>query len=275
MLRLAAAICVLISGVAHGAPLRIAVATNFAIPLEKLIAAYEHTQRIDVIAGSTGALYAQIRAGAPFHLFLAADSERPRALIESGHAVPGSQVTYAVGRLALWSTRIDGISLAKLKSAEVRRIALANPDLAPYGLAAQQILEHIDPQGGLTRKLVFGQNVAQVHALTATGAVDAGFAALASVIGEPGVVVLPDNWHSPIRQDAVVTKFGTGQAASDFLAYLISERAQQIITRAGYAAAGPAARGAVPPHNQSIPGTASGTSPPDTQAPYPAAPPEA
>lgn len=270
MLRLAASLCLLISSVAQGEPLRIAVAANFATPLEALIAAYDHKQRIDVIAGSTGALYAQIRAGAPFHLFLAADSERPRALIESGHAVPGSQVTYAVGRLALWSTRIDGMSLAKLKSDEVRRIALANPDLAPYGLAAKQIIEHIDPEGALSGKLVFGQNVAQVHALTATGAVDAGFVALASVIGAPGTVELPESWHSPIRQDAVVTRFGAGQAASDFLAYLTSEQAQEIIIRAGYSATG-----AAPPHTPSGPGTAADTSPPDTPARYPATLPKA
>ncbi len=228
-----------------------------------------------MIAGSTGALYAQIRAGAPFHLFLAADSERPRALVQSGHALPGSQVTYAVGRLALWSTRIDGIDLEALKRAEVRRIALANPELAPYGLAARQVLEHIDPAGALTRKLVYGQNVGQVHAMTATGAVEAGFVALASVVGVPGTLVLPESWHSPIRQDAVVTRFGAGQAAADFLAYLTGEAAQRVIAQAGYAATDATARDAVLPRNHAGPDTDAGTSPPDTPARYPASPPGA
>lgn len=128
-------------------PLNIAVAANFTAPVKAIIAAYEKDtgRTVQPSFGSTGVLYTQIRNGAPFGLFLAADSRRPRLLAEQGLAVPDSRRTYAIGRLVLWSPDAGLVKdgAAALRDGKFSRLAIAEPKAAPYGAAAKQVLEHL------------------------------------------------------------------------------------------------------------------------------------
>ncbi len=222
---------------------RVAVAANFLGGLRDLAPAFTAASghRLKISAGSTGKLYAQIRNGAPFDVFLAADAERPLRLEREGLAVAGSRFTYAVGRLVLWSPRPgrfdDG--LAWLRAGEFRRIALANPATAPYGRAARQFLEGHRLWRALSARLVRGESVAQAFQFVATGAVDAGFVALAQL--RSGVVKdgsrwpVPARFHDPIEQQAVLLARGTANpAARAFLDFLRAPATRERIAAAGY-----------------------------------------
>ena len=223
--------------------LTVAVASNFSRTAQALASRYEETsgQPVRITTGSTGKLYAQIRNGAPYDALLAADQARPRRLEEAGLAVGGSRFTYAEGRLAVW-TRDRNLSLAELASAltgtGVRSIAIANPELAPYGRASRQALQSLGIWEELRDRIVMGENVGQTYALVATGNATVGFVALSSVLDARHVGshagVRPE-LHAPIRQDAVLLRRGAGNdAATAFLAYLKTGRAREIIRRQGY-----------------------------------------
>ena len=224
----------------------IAVAANFTHAAERLIDAFESRSdhEIILITGSTGKLYAQITKGAPFDLFLSADSRHPALLEEEGLVVPGSRFTYAVGRLVVLSksgldARATGPDL--LTDAEVARIAIANPDLAPYGEAAMETMAAagiIDQAGP---KLIIAETVGQVYAFVQTSNVELGFVALSQVINsvqptEPGRVwLVPEDLHSPIRQDAVLTgRAGGNPAAAAFHEFLQGDAAKEIVAGFGY-----------------------------------------
>jgi len=186
----------------------VAVAANFATTLARLVAPFEargdHTIR--VASGSTGKLYAQIVHGAPFDLFLAADTERPDRLIADGLASPDDRITYAVGRLVLWSGP-DDPSEALLEGGKIPRLAIANPGLAPYGVAAMEVLEHYGLTGARAPALVMGENIAQTVAMLATGNADHGLVALSmasAAEGKARLWTIPATAHAPIHQDAVL-----------------------------------------------------------------------
>lgn len=225
----------------------VAVAANFADPAERLAESFEGEtgHRIRLATGSTGRLYAQIVQGAPFDVFLAADRARPARLVEEGLAVPETLRTYAVGRLALWS-REDGPAspLERLRAGDYRRLALASPDLAPYGAAAMQSLERLGVLETARERLVFGENVSQAYAFVATGNADLGLVALAQVRRPEASEVegefetVPMDWHAPIRQDAVLLRHGAENAAAlAWLDYLAGPEAQAILAAYGYEAA--------------------------------------
>ncbi|MCV2880635.1 molybdate ABC transporter substrate-binding protein [Actibacterium sp. XHP0104] len=222
------------SATAQGRPeVLVAVAANFAGTLERLEPAFEaaHPYDLRIAVGSTGQAYAQIRAGAPYDAWLAADQDRPARLEAEGGIVEGSRFTYATGRLVAWSARDDlPADLAHaLADPSVRFIAIANPDLAPYGAAAQAVLAAlgVDPGG----RLVQGQNVGQAHAMVATGSADIGFVAAASVQGGQ-VWAIDPALYPPIRQDAVRLRDTPGAAA--FIAFLRSDAARVVIAADGY-----------------------------------------
>jgi molybdate transport system substrate-binding protein len=241
------AICALAALVLAPSPTRaedalVAVAANFADVARFLAAEYgaKTGHRVTITTGSTGKLYAQIVAGAPYDALLAADQASPERLEAEGRAVPGSRFTYASGRLALWSADprlIDEDGAATLRAAAFRHIAIANPDLAPYGLAARQVLERLGLWDALADKLAMGQNIGQTHALIATGAAELGFVAYSQVhTGVAGSVWLtPDDLHDPIRQDAVLLWHGAeNPAAVGFLDYLNNGPARDYIRSLGY-----------------------------------------
>ncbi|MGH8194802.1 MAG: molybdate ABC transporter substrate-binding protein [Woeseiaceae bacterium] len=230
---------------ASAAEALVAVASNFTEALEQLEAGFEEASghRLTVTAASTGMLYAQIRSGAPFDVFLAADQERPRLLQEEGDAVPGSRFTYAIGRLTLWSTHpgfIGADGAETLRAARFRTLAIANPDLAPYGMAARETLEALGLQETLNDRIVMGENIGQTHAMVATGNAELGFVALSSVVSprnesEGSRWDVPQELYTPIRQDAVLlTRAADNPAARDFLAYLEGADARAVIRDFGY-----------------------------------------
>lgn len=217
----------------------VAVASNFITTLEKLGERFEeesgHTIRI--VSGSTGKLYTQIMHGAPFDLFLAADAERPALLTSEGQA--SAPITYATGRLVLWS-RKGSDPAEDLGSAAIERLAIANPDLAPYGRAAMEALTELGRTGANAPALVMGENVAQAIAMLATGNVDHGVIPLsirtnAAMMKAGTIQRIPAPLHQPIRQDAVLLNQGQkNPAAVAFFAFLTSEAAQDIIIADGY-----------------------------------------
>ncbi|WDI31740.1 molybdate ABC transporter substrate-binding protein [Hyphococcus flavus] len=221
----------------------VAVAANFQTAASQLEADFEanseHT--ITITAGSTGKLYAQIVNGAPFDVFLAADQQRPRLLEEKGASVIGSRFTYAVGRLVLWSANpsLAVENSIYLRNGAFRRLAMANPDLAPYGAAAQEILQSLDLWEALQSKIVMGENVTQSFTYVATGNAELGFVALSSVFefdgGAKSYWEPPVNSYRPIRQDAVLLKRAKSNAAAlAFFQYLKSEPARELISSSGY-----------------------------------------
>ena len=222
----------------------VAVAANFAAPLAALAHGFAAASghRLKASAGATGKFYSQIVAGAPFEVLLAADDETPQKLIRDGLAVAGSAFSYAIGQLVLWSAQpgyVDDQG-AVLASGRFARLAIANPKLAPYGRAAQQVLAARGLADALAPRLVTAESIAQAHQFIATGNAELGFVAL-SQVAAPGKAVTGSIWRVPatlygeIRQDAVLLKAGENRpAAAALLAYLKTAPARAVIRSSGY-----------------------------------------
>ena len=237
---LAAPLC---TGAAAG-EVQVAVAANFAGPIarigEAFTAATGHTLKVST--GATGKFYTQIVSGAPFEVLVAADDETPKKLIAEGHAVAGSNFTYALGKLVLWSVQpgfVDDQG-AVLGSDKVKHLAIANPKVAPYGAAGLEVLKARGLTELVTPKLVTGESIAQAYQFVATGNAEIGFVALSQVAvpGKPvtgSYWVVPANLYGEIRQDAVLLKTGADNpAARALLDYLKSEPAKKVIREFGY-----------------------------------------
>lgn len=227
-------------GSAVAAEALVAVAANFRSTAEVLQADFEAAgeHELVIISGSTGKLYTQITNGAPFDLFLAADAERPRLLAAAGISNQPPR-TYASGRLGIW---ISGERLATENPAAqltgLRRIALANPSLAPYGAAALSVIDHLGIRSKLEGRLAYGENVAQAYAMVAAGAAEGGLIAW-SLLQDGGKAAaswpVPESWHPPLNQDAVLLEHGADNpAAQAFYSYLFSPAARAIIGARGY-----------------------------------------
>lgn len=219
---------------------RVAVATNFSAPMREIATAFEqsgsHQTRLSF--GSSGKLYAQIANGAPFELFLSADSAKPRALIEQGLAEADSSFTYAVGTLALWAPGTED-PWALLHSGIYRRLAIANARVAPYGAAAREVLAAEGLLLATQSKLVTGENINQAYQFVATGNAQLGFVALSQLLagGEmpADAEIIPASLHAPITQDAVLLPGGADNAAAvALLAFLQGPTAREIMRRYGY-----------------------------------------
>jgi molybdate transport system substrate-binding protein len=199
-----------------------------------------HTAKLT--SGATGKFYAQIVAGAPFEVLIAADDETPKRLVAEGLAVPGTSFTYALGRLVLWSAQPGFVDSrgAVLESGRFMHLAVANPKVAPYGRAALQVLAARGLGQALRPRLVTGESIAHAYQFVVTGNAELGFVAL-SQVAVPGRPAAGSYWQVPaslygeIRQDAVL--LGRGQdnpAAAALLAYLKSEAARRVIREHGY-----------------------------------------
>jgi len=221
----------------------LAVATNFLGTVQVLQQSFEVQtgHRLVTASGSTGQLYAQILNGAPYDILLAADQERPALLAAAGIGEPDSIVTYAVGRLVLWSRQPELIvdaDTGTLETLPFRWFAIANPDVAPYGLAAKQYLEASGSWSALQPRLVTGPNIAQAFAMVATGNADLGLVALSQVLAYedagPYIEIDPD-LYAPVRQDAILlTRSEHASAAREFLQYLQSPSARALVEQSGY-----------------------------------------
>ena len=219
----------------------VAVATNFVGAMNALVERFEATSGHDVLvsSGSTGGYYAQIKNGAPFEAFFAADTERPRLLEAEGLAVPGSRFLYAVGRVALWSTRANYVDAdgRVLETGDFRHLAIANPELAPYGAAARDVLTARGLWDRLQPRLAMGQDIGQAYSFVQTGNADLGFVAWAQLT-QPGREIggsywlVPESLHRPIEQEAVLLR--DVPAARALLEFMKSGEAREIIRGYGY-----------------------------------------
>ena len=224
-----------------GDELTVAVASNFSRAAAELSAKFagETGITVHISNGSTGKLYAQILNGAPFDVFLAADAERPILLEQSGHAVAGSRTTYAEGSLVLWSG-VANDCLAALGDEHGGRVALANPQTAPYGKAAIEYLSAEGVWDSVSRRAVYGENINQALQFVATGNAAIGFIAKSQLAAPqlPKATCtweLPASSHSSLEQQAVLlARAADNEGARRFLDYLGSEVAREILTRHGY-----------------------------------------
>jgi molybdate transport system substrate-binding protein len=229
---------------AQAASVKVAVASNFAAPMQKLAQAFEQeTGHQAVLAfGSTGNFYAQIRNGAPFEVLLAADDETPLKLEREGQGLPGSRFTYATGRLVLWSRQPNLVDdrAEVLRSGKFVRLAMANPKLAPYGQAALETMTQLGVWASLQGRIVQGENIAQTYQFVATENASLGFVALSQVFLDGRLTqgsgwIVPAGMHTPIRQDALLLNPGKNNpAAQALLNFLRSPRAQTLIRSHGY-----------------------------------------
>jgi molybdate transport system substrate-binding protein len=228
---------------AQAAEVPVAVAANFAAPLEKLAISFEKASghHLLISSGSSGKLYAQIIGGAPFEVMLSADAERPTRLEKEGAAVAGTRFTYAIGKLVLWSMDpglVDPAG-AVLGTSRFRHVAISNPETAPYGAAARQVLQGLDLWQRLAPRLVQGEDIGQTWQFVATGNAELGFMALSQVraAGKPqgSLWIVPAKLYRPIEQQAVLLARGKDDpAARAFLDFLRSAPARALIEEFGY-----------------------------------------
>lgn len=220
----------------------VAVAANFTDAARDIVPLFERAtgNTVKVSFGSTGKLYSQIENGAPFEVFLAADTKRPAKAEATGLAVPGSRFTYALGKIWLWSAKSGAWHDPEswLKQAKFAHLAIANPKTAPYGLAAEQSMQHLGIWAALQPKLVRGDSIAQTFQFVATGNADVGFVAGSQVKawkGAGSAWEVPQADYAPIEQQAVLlTRGSKSKAARAFMAFLKSDAARAVIHGYGY-----------------------------------------
>ena len=218
----------------------VAVAANFLTTARDISAAFsaETGHEVALVHGSTGKLFAQIVAGAPYDLFLSADAARPERLDQAGRVAPDGIRPYAIGRLALVHGQRTGPgALDEILARPGLRIATADPAIAPYGAAARDVLRGVRGDDW-RRDLVYGESVGQAFAFVATGNADAGLVALSQAMtyqGDLWVLSVPDDLHEPIRQDAALLKRAEGKAAARaFLEFLGTDFTRDILLAQGY-----------------------------------------
>lgn len=226
--------------------LRVAVAANVQFAMEEMATRYakETGDSVEIVISSSGKLTTQIQQGAPFDLFISADTAYPEALVAAGRA-HGNPRVYAYGKLVLWTTRAalaDSLDIAVLRDSRVKKIAIANPRTAPYGAQSVRVLTQLGLLDTLTEKLVYGESIAQTNQYIQSGACEAGFTALSVVMapmlrGQGWWVALDPGWYEPIAQSAVITRYGYEEhpeASERFFAWLYSESGRDILARYGY-----------------------------------------
>lgn len=224
---------------------KVAVAANFAEPLKAVAAVLEKTtgHTLAITAGSTGKLVAQIKNGAPFDVLLSADSRYPDLLEQAGLVVPGSRFTYATGKLVLWSAnprRVDADGKV-LSHPTLGKVAYANPKLAPYGVAAGEVMAKLGLTAALTPKLVMGESIGHTYTFAFSGNADVGFVALSQVqqggkLKSGSVWRIPQDLYTPIRQDAVILQRAAhNEAAQALMKLLKSPSIKDLIRSYGYA----------------------------------------
>ena len=225
--------------------IQVAVAANFSAAAQKIAAQFEKDtgNTVKLSFGATGKFYAQIEAGAPFDVLLAADQTTPGKLVTEGKAVPATLHTYAIGKLVLWSADA-GLVDAKgevLKSDKWKHLSVADAKLAPYGQAAKETLAALRLTDSVQARIVTAENIAQALQFVQSGNAELGFVALGQVQPPDGskapgsMWLVPDNLHAPIKQDAVVIAASkVGKAATEFVDYLASDKARAVIKTYGY-----------------------------------------
>lgn len=229
---------------ANAGEVNAAVAANFTEPVKLIAEAFQkdtgHTVKLSF--GSSGKFYSQIKEGAPFDVFLAADEKNPKLLEKEGLAVEGTRFVYALGKLVLWSAQpgyVDDKGYV-LRKGSYNKIAYADPKLAPYGLAAKETLEDMGLWSVVQSKLVTGESITQTYQFAATGNAEMAFIALSQItkdgkVSEGSYWLVPAHMYNPIKQAAVQLSAAKDKAAAQaFLTYLKNEKSVAIIRSFGY-----------------------------------------
>lgn len=233
--------CVLSSSQSLAAEIRVAAASNFARAMISLASDFEENSghKVKLVFGSTGKHYAQIHNGAPFDVFFAADIKRPRLLEEQGIAIAGSRFTYAKGKLILWSHMPNYVDSEGevLRHGSFEHLAIANPNLAPYGRAAREVLKYRGLWEEMKQKVVRGENIGQAFQFVSSGNAELGFVAFSQLknIDEPiagSYWEVPQSLYTPIEQQAVLLT--DNEAGRSFISYIKSKPALKIISNHGY-----------------------------------------
>lgn len=225
----------------QAAQINVAVASNFSPVMKQIIALYEQQSdhSVTLISGSTGKLYAQILNGAPFDAFFAADSDRPQKLEKKQRIIPNSRFTYAIGKIVLWSPDASLIDKQGqvIQAMTFHHLAIANPKLAPYGRAAQQVIESQGVWEQLQDKIVRGENIGHTYHFIKSGNAALGFIALSQIkadktINQGSHWLVPVALYDPIEQQAV--QLSNKAAVSDFFRFVDTQAAKQILFDFGY-----------------------------------------
>lgn len=219
----------------------VAVAANFINPFEEIAVLFEANTRIQAepTYSSTGKLFVQIIEGAPYDVFLSADEKRPEELF--GKGLSGKPIVYATGRVVLWTARKDLCSAldwkAMLVRSDVKKIAIANTETAPYGTASMKALKDAGLWDSLQGKFVFPQDIAQAFQYASTGSVDAGFCALSSALsqqGKAGCCLVVKEAPGVVQAACVLNRTGQKTASEKFAAFLLSPEADKVKGKYGY-----------------------------------------
>lgn len=230
---------------ARAGEVRVAVASNFAMPMQRIADLFQrqsgHTVKTTVAA--SGKLYAKIVGGAQFDVLLSADEELPKRLVQDGLAAGGSRFVYATGRLVLWSAQPSLVDEKGkvLRNGNFNRLAIAHPSFAPYGKAAKEALEKLAMWNGMQRKLVKGEDVSKAYQLAATENADLAFVGLSQImhdgkVSEGSWWMVPTDLYRPIRQSAVLLSGAQDQqAAQALLDFLKGDQAAAVMRSFGYA----------------------------------------
>jgi molybdate transport system substrate-binding protein len=237
----------------QAAEVKVAVAANFTEAAKEIGALFEKATGDKAVFsfGATGQLYTQVTQDAPFEVFLSADQKTPKKAVTEGFAIGDTLFTYAIGKVVLYSKTKDFVKgEATLKDGKFTKIAIANPETAPYGAAGVEVMKKAGVYDALAPKIVQGNNIAQAYQFVETGNAELGFVALSQVIGKEGSSwIVPESLYAPIAQDAVLLKKGEANpAAKAFLTFLKGKEATAVIEKFGYGvgAAAPAKKEAAP-----------------------------
>lgn len=244
MSRILLALCLCVHAQAWAGQLTIAAAADLKYAMAEVVEQFRAKrpgERIEVIYGSSGKFFTQIKNGAPFDLYFSADIQFPKALEREGLAA-GPTRPYAIGRIVLWSLKpeLAKTALKDLPHAPIRKFAIANPQHAPYGQRAREALEHQGVWAAMQPKLVLGENIAHTAQFVDSGAAEAGIVALALVLsptmqGKGTWTLIPDTWHAPLEQGYILTRrAANNRLAAEFADHMTTEPARVVMRRYGF-----------------------------------------
>jgi molybdate transport system substrate-binding protein len=253
-----------IAGAARTQDIRVAAAADLKFAMQDVAAQFEKKTgtKVDVTYGSSGNFFSQLQNGAPFDLFFSADIDYPRKLEAADLAEPGTLYEYAIGRIAIWTPAGSKVDVARLgwnallEDARVQKIAVANPEHAPYGRAAVAALQKAGIYEQVKSKLVYGENISQAAQFVQSGNAQAGIVAMSLAVS-PGMAEgkrweIPADMHPPIEQAVILMKAAANkEAARAFLEFVKSDAGRATLAKYGFTF--PAAVSAAPPspsHNK-------------------------
>jgi len=234
--------CILAAMPVRAEQVNVAAASDLNFAIKEIIQQFEREtgHKVVLTLGSSGNFYAQIVNGAPFDVFLSADLNYPQQLEKAGRTVPGTTFIYGVGRIALWvpknsKIKLEALGMKALIEPSVRKIAIANPEHAPYGRAAVVAMQNADVYESVKSKLVLGENISQAAQFVQSGAADVGIIALSIALSEPMQRAgtywpIPRESYPSLEQGAVLLK-RAGPGAKAFHEWLRGVEARKIFAK--------------------------------------------